>query len=130
MKADLTAPIIEIVRNIEGLACAFHHGSSLNGYLRPDSDVDIALLFFPEKTLGWMELQGYAIEAEKRLGYPIHFSVLSTRDLVFAKEVIATGKEIFCADAFYCGSFAMHVLSMYTWLNFERREVLKQYGAG
>lgn len=130
MNGDLIEHILDIVRQIPGLACAYHHGSSLKGYFRPDSDVDIALLFFPNKTLEWFELQAYAMEGEKRSGYPIHFSVLSTKDLVFAKEVIATGKEIFCADAFYCGSFAMHVLSMYTWLNFERREVLKQYGAG
>lgn len=130
MTGDLTGHILDVIRQIPGLASAYHHGSSLNGYFRPDSDVDIALLFFPNKALGWLELQAYAIEAEKRVGSPIHFSVLSTRDLVFAKEVITAGQVIFCADAFFCDSFAMHVLSMYTWLNFERREVLKRYGIG
>jgi predicted nucleotidyltransferase len=112
-----------------GLACAYVHGSFGTVRFRAESDVDVGLLFYPKLHLPRLQLMDYAGRIEARIGHPVHFGIMSTKNVVFVKEVIAKGRRVFCADRTYCDTFVMHALSMYVRLNEERDEVLKSYAA-
>jgi hypothetical protein len=74
-------------------------------------------------------LPGYAVEIEDETGHPAHFSLLSSANTVFSKEVVMTGDLMVCRDLYHCRMFTMHTLSMYLDLNLERKEILEQYTA-
>lgn len=119
--------IIDHLRSLSGLVAIYLHGSVAKGTARPNSDLDLAVLYHHECKANPVQLLELAGELEARLGQPVHLGILSLDHLVFAKEVIAYGKTIFCNDKKYCDEFAMRVLSAYAELNERRNEVLKAY---
>lgn len=121
--------IVQHLQEMPNLACAYVHGSFGTERFRADSDVDIGLLFFPKSKPDSLQLMACAGRIESCIGHPVHFGLMSSRNVVFVKEVIAKGRRIFCADTTYCDTFVMHALSMYARLNEERSEVLKSYAA-
>ncbi len=126
---EILATTVEHLQSMPGLACAYVHGSFGTDRFRADSDVDVSLLFYPKLQPSRLVLMDYAGQVESRIGHAVHFGIMSTRNVVFVKEVIAKGRRIFCADKTYCDTFVMHALSMYVRLNEERYEVLKSYAA-
>lgn len=126
---EIQAAIIQHLQGMPNLACAYVHGSFGTERFRADSDVDIGLLFFPKTAPSRLQLMDHASQLEVRIGHPVHFGVMSSRNVVFVKEVVAKGRRIFCVDTTYCDTFVMHALSMYARLNEERSEVLKNYAA-
>lgn len=62
-------------------------------------------------------------------GRPVDLGVLSTTNVVYAKEAIATGRLLFERDRRVTARFAMLALSMYASLQEARREVLRTYAA-
>jgi predicted nucleotidyltransferase len=123
--------ITNILKQIPDLACGYLHGSALTTHFKPNSDIDIALLFFPGKdTTAFIEdLLDYTINIESGTGHTAHFSLLSSYNTVFSKEVVAKGRLIICNNDYFCKTFAMHTFSMYANLNRERSEILEQYTA-
>jgi len=126
---EILDAIVQHLQEMPNLACAYVHGSFGTERFRDDSDVDIALLFFPKSEPDSLQLMACAGQIESRIGHSVHFGVMSSRNVVFVKEVVAKGRRIFCADATFCDTFVMHALSMYARLNEERSEVLKSYAA-
>lgn len=126
---EILDPIVKHLQGMPNLACAYVHGSFGTEMFRADSDVDIGLLFFPKTTPSRLQLMDHASQLEVRIGHPVHFGVMNSRNVVFVKEVVAKGRRVFCADATFCDTFVMHALSMYARLNEERSEVLKSYAA-
>ena len=113
----MTADKLEQVqRMLEGqplVLAACLHGSTAKGPARPDSDVDIALLPNPGEHLPLKTRLGFAEELESVLGSPVDLGELSTRNLVYAKEVIENGKELFTHNRFQSDLFMATALSMY-----------------
>jgi uncharacterized protein len=62
-------------------------------------------------------------------GRPVDVGMLSTGNLVYAKEAVAHGRLFFERDPAARARFAMLVLSMYASLQESRREVLHAYAA-
>jgi len=97
--------------------------------LRADSDVDLALLpargnlITPEQRL---EL---AADLEDLVGRIVDVGILSTANLVYAKEAVANGLLLFERDPAARARFAALVFSMYADLQENRREVLHAYAA-
>jgi len=113
----------------ESICAAFLHGSGAKDTLREDSDMDIALLlnrgkeFPPEKRLALAE------ELESVFGRTVDLGILSTNNLVYAKEVIEHGKVLFSKNRFLSEQFLSTCLSLYAALQQERKEVLLAYSA-
>jgi predicted nucleotidyltransferase len=128
---DKITYISNILKKIPGLASAYLHGSALTNYFRIKSDIDIALLFFPNKNKEFFteDFLDYSIEIESITGHIAHFGQLSSYHTVFSQKVVTSGQLIICNDKYFCDTFTMHTLSMYANLNYELREILETYTA-
>lgn len=108
---------------------AYVLGSAVSGRLRPDSDIDIAILLRPAAALSVADRMGLTVGLGSILGRPVDLGLLSHTNLVYAKEAVAHGRLIFERDHGITARFAMLTLSMYAALQEARREVLRAYAA-
>jgi len=113
---------------LDDLELAYLHGSAATGRMRPDSDIDLAVLFPKGKAPSGVLLLQYAAQLESVLATPIHFGLLDLSNPVFAKEVLFSGIVLFKKDSSFANEFAMYALSFYASLNEQRRPVLAAYG--
>lgn len=111
------------------VAAAYLLGSAAEGRLRPDSDVDIAVLPLAPNGLPLAERLSMAAELSRLAGREVDLGVLTTRNLVYAKEAVTRGRLIFERDHSTTATFEMYALSMYASLQEARREVLRAYAA-
>lgn len=111
------------------ICAAFLHGSAVQGCLRPDSDVDISLLLKPHMNIPPQHRLSLTGELESLFGRPVDLGILSTNNLVYAKEVIKQGQELFTENSFFSERFFSVCLSMYADLQQDRKEVLHAYSA-
>jgi predicted nucleotidyltransferase len=111
------------------VAAAYLLGSAAEGRLRSDSDVDIAILSLTPKGLPLLERLHLAAELSSIVGREVDLGVLTTRNLVYAKEAVTRGRLIFDRDHLVTARFEMYTLSMYASLQEARREVLRAYAA-
>ena len=127
--ATVKAAVIDALRRCPAVEAAYLLGSAATGSLRPDSDVDIAVL--PRRETGITVEDRLALTAELAaiLRREVDLGVLSTANVVYAKEAIATGSLLFERDHRATATFAMLALSMYASLQEARREVLRAYAA-
>ena len=117
------------LRREDKIVAAYLLGSAEEGRLRPDSDVDIALLMERGATFTGRERSDLAADLEDLVGLPVDLGILQTGNLVYAKEAVARGKLLFERDRIARARFAMLILSMYASLQETRREVLHAYAA-
>ena len=120
---------VAALRQCHDVEAAYLLGSAAANRLRGDSDVDVAIL----------PIRGVEISAERRIALtgelagifsrPVDLGILSTRNVVYAKEVITKGRILLARDPSVTARFAMLVLSMYASLQEARREVLRAYAA-
>lgn len=96
---------------------------------RPSSDVDIALLLPPEqaKAAGSLLLGELHMALAELLGKEVDLVNLRQVSTVFQKEIVMTGRQIYCADNYAAAEFEMLTLSYYQKLNEERREILAAF---
>lgn len=109
------------------LVAIYLHGSAAKGQIHTESDIDIALLFEGKNIPDRMKLFFLAPVIEKVVGRIVDLSIMTMEDPVFAKEVLANGKQLYCSDTMLCARFAMYVFSFYGKLNDERAEILSAY---
>jgi predicted nucleotidyltransferase len=119
--------IIKHLKPQPGLMAIFVHGSVARGTERPGSDLDLALLFHHTASVSMVDLLSISGELESLVGRPVHIGLLSRDNVVFAKEVIASGRLIYCRDQIYCDTFMMYALSFYAELNRQREKVMDAY---
>lgn len=111
------------------VAAAYLLGSAAEGRLRSDSDVDIAVLPVTPDGLPLLDRLHLAAELGSIVAREVDLGVLTTRNLVYAKEAITRGRLIFDRDHLVTARFEMYALSMYASLQEARREVLRAYAA-
>ncbi len=114
------------LKSLPGLVAAYLHGSGARGRLRPESDLDIALLFMGDRP-STAVLLDLAVALESVVGRAVHFGVLSNNNLIYATEVYQHGRELLCMDETLKAHFFMQLLSAYADYNHARREVLDAY---
>lgn len=129
MQAAKIEEIKAVLGTLPEIDAAYLHGSASKGTMHPNSDVDIALLPVPGKILPMLERLQYAAELETILGHPVDIGILSTGNLVYAKEVMDHGTELFSKNRFRSELFLSTCLSMYAELQQQRKEVLNAYSA-
>jgi predicted nucleotidyltransferase len=95
----------------------------------PDSDVDIAVLLPPEDARRWPQLTltpcHYALADV--LGRPVDLLNARAVSTVFQKEIVKSGRRLYCADDYAAAEFEMLTLSYYQKLNEERQAILKAF---
>jgi predicted nucleotidyltransferase len=94
----------------------------------PASDVDIAVLLCPKVAKALGPLWGSPLHAalETALSKTVDLVNLRCVSTVFQKEVIATGRRVYCADDNGADEFEMVTLSLYQKLNAERAAILAE----
>jgi len=95
----------------------------------PDSDVDIAILLPPKEAPQRPQLMltpcHYALS--DALGKPVDLLNARQVSTVFQKEIIQSGRRLYCADDNAVAEFEMLTLSYYQKLNQERKAILKAF---
>ena len=132
----LETPFASIARSLipflEGEAralAAYLLGSAVSGRLRPDSDVDIALLPYPGLRLGDPDRAALAARIAFEIGRDVDLGLLGSGNLIYAKEAIFTGIRIFSRNDAAADAAEATLLGMYVSFNEERQEVLDAYRA-
>ncbi|MFM8365081.1 MAG: type VII toxin-antitoxin system MntA family adenylyltransferase antitoxin [Verrucomicrobiota bacterium] len=131
--SGIEGPILESLAarlgSTTGIDAAYLLGSAASGQLRPDSDVDIALLPTRGASFTGRQLAELAADLESIADRPVDLGILNTGNLVYAKEAVSRGHLFHERDPAARRRFAMHVLSMYADLQENRREILDAYAA-
>ena len=120
---------IAALRRCEALSAAYLLGSAARDQLRGDSDVDVAILVSRGSGLAPDERIALTAELAAIFGRPVDLGLLSTANVVYAKEAVVTGRLLFARHPNVAAEFAMLALSMYASLQESRREVLRAYAA-
>ena len=125
---DNAGDIVQIIlKHHPDIQAIYLFGTYAAGDEWPDSDVDIALLFDPQraKTLEPLMLSEMPSELETLLGREADLINLHQAPTVLQKEVIASDRCIFKADGCSADEFEMMTLSNYQKLNEERKDIIK-----
>lgn len=126
---EAVASALEALSRCEFVAAAYMLGSAATGRLRSDSDVDIAVLPRDRGGLPAEERRALTSALAAIFGRTVDLGVLSTTNVVYAKEAVTTGRLLYERDRDVAARFAMLALSMYASLQEARREVLRAYAA-
>jgi len=130
MKPTNEGMIISVIlKYYPDLQAAYIFGSSVAEGGGPPGDVDIALLLPPASAKRAGNLLG------SKCGYELGNRLKKNVDLlnarlvttVFQKEIIASGKVVYCGDSYAREEFEMLVLSFYQKLNEERSGILAAF---
>jgi uncharacterized protein len=126
---DIEQAIISAIRQyLPEVQAIYLFGSWGTGDEWPDSDVDVAVLLPAVEakrtgSLAASDLQEALVATVKKDVDLINIRQVST---VFQKEIITTGRRLFCADETRADEFEMVVLSLYQKLNEERAGILEE----
>ena len=122
------SPIEQEIDSDPRILSAYLLGSAVSGRMRPDSDLDIAVL--PTVTTGpFLQVDIAELSASLSLaaGRAVDVGVLSSRNLIYASEAIFKGERFFCRDRFQADLAAATLLGLFIQFNFERREIVDAY---
>lgn len=95
----------------------------------PESDVDIALLLPPEQARRQPHLMLTPCHSALADALERRVDLLNARGVstVFQKEIIESGRLLYCADKAATAEFEMLTLSHYQKLNEERKDILESF---
>lgn len=119
--------LIEALASNGMICAAFLLGSAATDRMRPESDIDIAILLVRGRRPDDLQRISLATELSLAAGIPVDLGILSSDNLIYAKEAILRGKEIYCGDRKYTDLMTTALLGMYVNFQEERREVLNAY---
>ncbi|MDZ4857148.1 MAG: nucleotidyltransferase domain-containing protein [Nitrospirota bacterium] len=124
---DDRALIEHLRKSVPGLIALYRFGSQAKGTVRPDSDIDLAVLAHnPIPPMHRFEL---AQELAIQLHRDVDLVDLRTASTVMRMQVISTGECLDAPNEPTRREFEMYVFSDYARLNEERREILTRISA-
>lgn len=109
------------------IQAAYLLGSTIYGRLRPDSDIDLAILPIVPKSYSTMDRLMLASRLQSELDREIDIGILGSHDLIYASQTVLHGKCIYYRDRFARDLFAATCLSLYYELKRQRIEVERAY---
>lgn len=122
--------IVDIVRHDEKVQAVYLLGSAARGAMRADSDVDIALLLAHRRAETTERLSPLRTELSIRLRREVDLGVVSSDNLVYARQAILTGRRLFTRSVNLVETREATLLGLYARFNEDRREVLDAYRIG
>ncbi len=111
------------------IAAVYLMGSAAAGTLRPDSDIDIALLPAEGCQISLDERMWLVSELTLRLGRDIDMGLIASTNLVYASEAILKGKRLLTVDQDYVAKTETRLLGCYLQFREDRRVVEEAYRA-
>jgi predicted nucleotidyltransferase len=105
-------------------------GSAHSGRMRPDSDIDMAVLIEGGLELPALERAELAASATMEFGRDVDLGEISSRNLVYARQVILAGRRLYARDSGRADLRETSLLGMYAGFFEERREVANAYRSG
>ena len=125
--AEVIAALVAIIGADDRIDAVYLLGSGARDALRPDSDLDLALLLANGKAMSVGERVQLAVDLEVVAGRTVDIGVLTHDNLIYAKEAITSGRCVFHRSIFRRDLFAATAMSLYGQLRFERREIENAY---
>jgi len=119
--------IARILARDDRIEAAYLLGSAVEDRLRADSDVDIAVLPIMGQRIDDISRVSLATELFAAAGRTVDIGVLSSSNLVYARQAILTGIRIYVRDRTSADEAAARFMGMYAFFNEERAEVLRTY---
>jgi len=119
--------LIDLLMSDDRIMAAYLLGSAASGTLRPDSDIDVAVLPAKGVRLRRSHLLELSTSLSLELGREADLGVLSSANLVYARQAILAGVRLFTKDPFYSDLMETTLLSMYLWFSEERKEISDAY---
>jgi len=120
--------VSHLLRRVPGLAAAYLFGSAVRDGLRPDSDLDVAILLRPGARISAEGRLSLAAELTAVAARPVDLSVLrGPGGVVLGKEVVTTGRRLWEDGSPYVCEFEMYALSAYVRLREDRAVVEAAY---
>ncbi|TVS13277.1 MAG: nucleotidyltransferase domain-containing protein [Wenzhouxiangella sp.] len=125
---NLAQTIEQIVAALPRPQAVYLFGSAAIDEALPDSDIDIAVLLPPDEARRVGNLAGSQLHLRLESGPSRDIDLINLREVstVFQKEIVFTGKRVYCADAHAADEFEMHVLSLYQKLNAGRADIIAE----
>ncbi len=111
----------------ERIAAAYLLGSAASGRMRPDSDIDVAILPVQGLSFTSLDRAELAGRLSYELGRSVDMGLLSSANLVYSRQVLEKGARLFMKNPLYVQLMETTLLSMYLWFNEERKELLHAY---
>ncbi|MFC1761251.1 nucleotidyltransferase domain-containing protein [Planctomycetota bacterium] len=111
------------------ILAAYLLGSVANGNMRPDSDIDIAILPQAETTLSHLEIFELAADLTEIAARNVDLGLLSSQNLVYASEALLKGQRICCQDIPQTDLMVATLLGLSLEFNIERKEIIDVYTA-
>lgn len=113
MILQLYPKIVQSVAQMPGISACWLFGSQALGHARPDSDVDIALLFTHDQVPDFMALMSKQEELARILEKKVDLVCLNDAGPIIGKQVLDKGKvlKVFEEDTFL--RYRMTNISMY-----------------
>ena len=111
------------------LLAAYLLGSAADGTMRPDSDVDIAILPMAGRMPSQAEVFELASELTMITERPVDIGLLSSQNLVYASEALLKGHRFYCQDTAKADLAAATLLGLAMAFNIERKEIIDAYTA-
>lgn len=121
--------INEFLEKEPRILAAYLLGSGARDQLRPDSDIDIGIILEPAQKMSPLERINMANSISYALGKTVDMGLINSKNLVYAKEAIFTGRKIFARDESRSLLENARFLGMYIRFNEDRKEVLNAYRA-
>ncbi len=121
--------IKEQINSDPRILSAYALGSAVSGRMRPDSDLDIAILPAAGVLLSQVDIMELSAALSLAIGRNVDLGVLSSHNLIYSSEAILKGERLFCRDAFQGDLAAATLLGLAAWFEFERREIVNAYTA-
>jgi len=119
----------DVLATFPGVLAWYLLGSAAHGTMRPDSDVDLAVLPLAETHLDRAELIRWGGSLALKLGREVDIGIVDATNLVYAKEALMTGRRLLCADEGQADARAAQLLALYLTFQEDRKEVLDAYRA-
>jgi predicted nucleotidyltransferase len=111
------------------IEAAYLLGSAARNEMHPGSDVDIAVIPINGTGIDDVERVLLGSELSFATGYTVDLGVISSSNLVYAREAVLTGRRIFVRDKTVADTAVASLLGMYAAFNEDRAEVLHAYSA-
>jgi predicted nucleotidyltransferase len=120
-------PIKRLLEKDDRILAAYLLGSAARGQMRSDSDIDIALMLVPGKSISSLEVMDLAASLTPRDGRSVDLGLLTSQNLVYASEAILSGNRFLCRDKFKADLGASTLLGLAVQYRFERQEIVDGY---
>jgi predicted nucleotidyltransferase len=104
-------------------------GSALKGNMRRDSDIDVAVMLSAGDASSRSALMDMGAVLALKLGHEVDIGIVSSANLVYARQVILTGKRLYTKDQMVAEKREAELLGLYARFHEDRREVLDAYCA-